>query len=67
MPRRSSVAQPKEVLQALSRIMRGEAEAKPAEILRAAEMLGKHYGLFGGDPQQPPEAPQIVIDIPADP
>lgn len=67
MPRRSSVAQPKEVLQALSRIMRGEAEAKPAEILRAAEMLGKHYGLFGGEPQQLPEAPQIVIDIPADP
>ena len=65
MGRRSSIAKPDEVLQALTRILRGEEEAKPAEILRSCEMLGKHYGLFGGaDQAAPAEAPRIVVDIP---
>ena len=66
MARRSSIATPKEVQQALTRILRGEDEARPGEVLKAAEMLGKIYGLFGGDPQQPAEAPKIFVDIPAE-
>ena len=66
MGRRSSIAKPDEVLQSLTRILRGDTEAKPAEILRACEMLGKHYGLFGGDPGgDPPETPHIVGASPA--
>lgn len=63
MGRRSSIAKPEEVLQALTKILRGDMESRPAEILKAAEMLGKKYGLFGGDQQQPITPPKIIIDI----
>ena len=61
---RSKVAQAEEVLQALTSILRREEEVKPSEVLRAAELLGKRYGLFGEQPAQPPEPPSIVVDIP---
>ena len=58
------VADAEEVLGALTRILRGEEEAKTSEILRAAELLGKQYGLFGDREGAPAEAPKIVIDVP---
>ena len=53
-----------EVLAALTRILRGEEEAKTSEVLRAAELLGKQYGLFGDREGAPTEAPKIVMDVP---
>jgi len=41
-----SIATAEEILTALTKILRGEVEAKPGEMLRAAELLGKRYGLF---------------------
>ena len=58
------VADAEVVLGALTRILRGEEEAKTSEILRAAELLGKQYGLFGDREGAPAEAPKIVIDVP---
>ena len=44
------VAAETEVLEALTHILRGETgdgtAVRAADILRAAELLGKHYGLF---------------------
>ena len=45
-PKRESIATGEEILIALTKILRGEVEAKPGEMLRAAELLGKRYGLF---------------------
>lgn len=51
--KRASIATKREVLQFVTSIMRGETEEgsgasppKPAERCRAAELLGKQYGLF---------------------
>ncbi|MBR2924939.1 MAG: hypothetical protein IKC28_07920 [Clostridia bacterium] len=60
---RSKVAQAEEVLQALTSILRREEEVKPSEVLRAAELLGKRYGLFGEQPAEPLKPPSIVVDI----
>ncbi len=60
----AAVADAEEVLAALTRILRGEEEAKTSEVLRAAELLGKQYGLFGDREGAPTEAPKIVIDVP---
>ena len=46
----ASPAEMDEVLEILSAFMRGEIEgAGPRERLRAAELLGKRFGLFGGE------------------
>lgn len=60
----SQVADAEEVLTALTSILRREEEAKPGEVLRAAELLGKRYGLFGEKEGAPLEAPCIVLDVP---
>ena len=60
----AAVADAEEVLAALTRILRGEEEAKTSEVLRAAELLGKQYGLFGEREGAPTEAPKIVMDVP---
>lgn len=60
----AAVADAEEVLAALTRILRGEEEAKTSEVLRAAELLGKQYGLFGDREGAPAEAPKIVMDVP---
>ena len=60
----AAVADAEEVLAALTRILRGEEEAKTSEVLRAAELLGKQYGLFGDREGAPTEAPKIVVDVP---
>ena len=59
-----AVADAEEVLAALTRILRGEEEAKTGEVLRAAELLGKQYGLFGDREGAPAEPPKIVMDVP---
>ncbi|MBQ8150627.1 MAG: hypothetical protein IJ041_08935 [Clostridia bacterium] len=61
---RSKVAQAEEVLQALTSILRREEEVKPGEVLRAAELLGKRYGLFGEQPAEPVRPPTIIVDVP---
>ena len=58
--RRERIATGDEVLLALTRILRGEIEAKPAEVLRAAEMLGKRYGLFAEQQEQGKMA--VIVD-----
>lgn len=65
MPR-ERVADADEVLEALTSILRREEadQVKPGEVLRAAELLGKRYGLFGEKPEPPPDAPTIVVDVP---
>ena len=60
----AAVADAEEVLAALTRILRGEEEAKTSEVLRAAELLGKQYGLFGDREGASTEAPKIVMDVP---
>ena len=43
------IAEENEVLQALTRVLRREGReegARTADVLRAAELLGKHYSLF---------------------
>ena len=60
----AAVADAEEVLAALTRILRGEEEAKTSEVLRAAGLLGKQYGLFGDREGAPTEAPKIVMDVP---
>lgn len=60
----AAVADAEEVLAALTRILRGEEKAKTSEVLRAAELLGKQYGLFGDREGAPTEAPKIVMDVP---
>ena len=62
--KRDKVADAAEVLEALTSILRREEEVKPSEVLRAAELLGKRYGLFGDQEEAPPEAPRIVVDVP---
>ena len=59
-----AVADAEEVLAALTRILRGEEEAKTSEVLRAAELLGRQYGLFGDREGAPAEPPKIVMDVP---
>lgn len=58
------VADADEVLEALTSILRREEEVKPSEVLRAAELLGKRYGLFGEQDEPVMEAPMIVLDVP---
>ena len=56
------VATAEEILLALTQILRGEVEARPGEVLRAAELLGKRYGLFA-EPAETGAAAVIVDDV----
>ena len=52
----SSIATEEEVLTVFTSIMRGELpddKPKVAEVSKAAELLGKHYGLFDGKREKP--------------
>lgn len=62
--RRKKVADTEEVLEALTSILRRENEARPGEVLKAAELLGKQYGLFSDKGQMEAESPSIVVDVP---
>ena len=61
---KAKVADASEVLEALTSILRKEEEVKPGEVLRAAELLGKRYRLFGEQEERQTDAPRIVMDIP---
>ncbi len=61
-----NVADAGEVLKALTSILRREEEVKPSEVLRAAELLGKRYGLFGESATAGAKPPTIIIDVPRD-
>lgn len=77
----SSVAQPQEVLRALTAVLRGETAQERvvqgsevvvvgptvAERLRAAELLGRHYGLMRERVEMSVEPMRIVDDIAAPP
>lgn len=78
----SSVAQPQEVLRALTGVLRGETAQERvarqgsevvvvgptvAERLRAAELLGRHYGLMRERVEMSVEPMRIVDDIAAPP
>lgn len=48
---RRKIAPPEEVLEALTEVLRApEEEVRLADRFKAAELLGKHYGLF--DPKE---------------
>ena len=62
----SGVAGAGEVLATLTNVLRGEdSEPKVAERIRAAELLGKHYGLFSERVDMNVAPPRIVDDITA--
>lgn len=65
------VASPEEVLRVMTQIMRGDmgedgtGPPKVAERSKAAEMLGKRYGLFGDKEALPPPRPEAADEIDA--
>lgn len=65
--RRKDVADEKEILEFLTDIMRSD-EAKPSETTKAAELIGKHYGMFSDKQgaKDAKEVPDVIIidDIP---
>lgn len=59
-PRAGSVANEKEVLSFVTKVLRGEeADCKMTDRLKAADMLGKRYRLFAESDE--PEAERVVI------
>ena len=59
------IATPEEVLQTLSAILRGEKGDKPADLLKAAEDLARHYGMLGAREEKSPVKPEIAGAIEA--
>lgn len=57
--RARSIATPEEVLEAFTAMLRGENGEKPAEQLRAAEQLARHYGILA--PRDERAAPDAAI------
>ena len=62
--RSRKVAKEKEILEFLTDVMRSE-ESKSSESTKAAELIGKHYGMFS-DKAASKEAVSVIIvdDIP---
>ena len=70
MTRRASdpaIAQPEEVLRVMTSILRGEqpedAAVKTSERYKAAELLGRHYGLFERPETAPPDTRRLSREI----
>jgi len=69
--KRKEVASPEEVLELMTQIMRGEAgdehtgPPKLAERSKAAELLGKRYGLFGEKEGIQPAGEEVTLAIDA--
>ena len=70
MTRRTSdpaIAQPEEVLRVMTSILRGEqpedAAVKTSERYKAAELLGRHYGLFERPEAAPPDTRRLSREI----
>ena len=55
------VADASEILCRLTALLRGEGGAKPSDALRAAELLGRRYGVFASD--APVASVMIVGDV----
>ncbi|MCL2004484.1 MAG: hypothetical protein FWG72_10900 [Oscillospiraceae bacterium] len=56
-----SIAGTKEILETLTAFLRGEAEGGGArERLRAAELLGKRFGLFESEAEEGGGAPVVI-------
>lgn len=60
------VAGKTEILECLTEIMRSEENAKKAETMKAAELIGKHLGMFG-EKKETGVKVVIVDDIPEAP
>ena len=67
--RKRVVADRDEVLATFTRIMRGEThdadapQPKVAEQAKAAELLGKHYGIFDGQEEPPIPSGGVAEEI----
>ena len=63
----SRIAQPEEVLRVMTSILRGECAedggVKSGERYKAAELLGKHYGLFERRESPSPDALRVSREI----
>ena len=55
-----SVADAKEILQCLTKVLRN-GESKPADVLRAAELLGRKLGMWRGMTDKPDKEPTTII------
>lgn len=68
MERNDAIADDREVLAYLTAVMRGEGSeqmpVKQGDALKAAELIGKKYGLFSEKAGKKEELVQIVDDIP---
>ena len=62
-----AIAQPEEVLRVMTSILRGEqaedAAVKTSERYKAAELLGRHYGLFERPEAAPPDTRRLSREI----
>ena len=69
MERNDAIADDREVLAYLTAVMRGEGSeqmpVKQGDALKAAELIGKKYGLFSEKAGKKDELVRIVDDIPA--
>lgn len=67
VPHDPTIADEQEVLAAITSIMRRdtpEDRPKVAEVTKAAELLGKHYGLFdSGRKEAPPQRSAVAVQI----
>lgn len=59
------IASPEEVLAAFTAALRGERGEKPAEQLKAAEHLARHYGILSQREEPTGAKPEIAADIEA--
>ncbi len=67
MPKRT-VADEKEILKNFTEIMRSDSDAvKPADKMKAAEFLAKHYSMLDKTGSTAEKAVMIVDDIPQKP
>ena len=61
------IATPAEIKKYLTKVLRGETDTGGKDSLKAAELLGKGYGLFSEKPSLPTEADiKITIDYGSD-
>ena len=60
MEETETVAKPQEVLSVLTSVLRLPEDGSPVPRLRAAELLGRHYGLFDPRGRQGSVNPQAV-------
>ena len=63
MKKPDKIAGEEEVLEYLTKVMRrSDEEIKFSDTFKAAELLGKHYGLFSDKDTQSNDARVIIVD-----